>query len=1064
MGQGRGLRWLAVVSLLVAGVPGAVAESGTRDPSATGAAEAPPPAVPDLGSLGLPLEELLGEALEGGGLLDTGGIDRLRVPGAIRVLLVSSGVNQATFGDAYGERLAVHGGGDSVGLGTYAASVLFQVAPEARITSFNVYDGERVSRGGVIHAVEWARDHADQLDAVVLAFPPAEVLDPVGAGLASGAWAELSDAAKPASGRLHGLADGWQRLRERLAELAAGGVTVVVPAGDLGPAPQSLLGVAGLPEVLTVGAFDGNGVAPASASGPSVHGRVKPDLVAPVGLPGLVPEPSALASVLAAAGTPAEGPALELPFPAAGGRSAVIGSTIPAAIVVTAAVAQLRMDGVSDAATVRGVLTAAAEPQAEVPVWRQGAGVVREAPTAGLASSRPLVGGALDLGAEPATGRTWTAEVPVLGGRMAAAPTASFPWRVETAPDGVRVAVPVPDDAQPRPEIAAAGPGLRLTLPSGDNPWAAGAWCGYLRVPLAGLADVIEDVPSCLVEGLHLTAFNFYIHDLPAEDQTFALLPALPPGAGLLAGPLLVLPLDPLHEPVMAGVSGPDGLVHFHNVPPAFFVMRQFSDYGAPVIERLPGAGGGEGQARGRDLGEAASYLSFEALVLPNPCPERIQDHPATGTDCHRAWLEERFGASSVSYDRTTARYLVATPAGEMGVVFDFTKKSAGVAVSSRYVDLLAHGDLAHGSAASLDDLHGPVPERLGIHLAEAWSFAPADSLGDPEGTLATYKGFDLEQEPWSLVGTSTYPFALTTPNYKGTMSLNFRYDLDDALLAVVVQVAEQTHALLITPQGKIELPPLDPSLAAALPPQTDPKRLFGAATGQVGLEFQLQPGGAEQGTLTFVYVPLEPARPAAVHVGDLSFELTTWQRVDWPPAAMPRDGRMAQGHAFGFDSNYRADQMDHPACRRVADGEVAANVCENWQVFVHSPVDDAETFELVDRDSGQGFLVGVRTAGGGFHHPHRGVHGKREDFEVGGVTLPLGRGVVTNGRFWEQLVVPTQALSAHPGAVEVRLEDNVPGGRSTLLGHADGPVPLAPYVAFAPWHRRIGPGLLDDL
>lgn len=154
-----------------------------------------------------------------------------------------------------------------------------EVAPEVRITSLNVYDGERVSRGGVLHAVEWARDHADQLDAVVLAFPPAEVLDPVGAGLASGAWAELSDAAKPASGRLHGLAEGWQRLRERLAELAAGGVTVVVPAGDLGPAPQSLLGVAGLPEVLTVGAFDGNGVAPASASvghrrrGPAPDGR-----------------------------------------------------------------------------------------------------------------------------------------------------------------------------------------------------------------------------------------------------------------------------------------------------------------------------------------------------------------------------------------------------------------------------------------------------------------------------------------------------------------------------------------------------------------------------------------------------------------------------------------------------------------------------------------------------------------------------------------------------------------------------------------------------------------------
>ena len=39
--------------------------------------------------------------------------------------------------------------------------------------------------------------------------------------------------------------------------------------------------------------------------------------------------------------------------------------------------------------------------------------------------------------------------------------------------------------------------------------------------------------------------------------------------------------------------------------------------------------------------------------------------------------------------------------AGEMGIVFDFTKKSPGTAVTSRYVDLLAHDDLAHGSAIS---------------------------------------------------------------------------------------------------------------------------------------------------------------------------------------------------------------------------------------------------------------------------------------------------------------------------------------------------------------------------
>ncbi|MGH9041939.1 MAG: hypothetical protein ACRDZ3_17095, partial [Acidimicrobiia bacterium] len=657
---------------------------------------------------------------------------------------------------------------------------------------------------------------------------------------------------------------------------------------------------------------------------------------------------------------------------------------------------------------------------------------------------------------------------------------------VETTPDGARQAVDVPDgEPRPAPHMTGTGDVVRLTLPPGDNPWAPGAWCGYVRVPLAGntgdaVAALVEDLPLCLVEGLALTALNAYIHDVPAEDLTFALIPTLPPGVSLLAGPLHVLPLDPLHEPVLAGVSGTDGMVRFANIPPAFYVMRQFSDYGAPVVEVFDGAG----VTRARDLGEAATYLGFDALVLPNPCAEKVADHMETGTDCHRAFVEGRFGPAE--YDPSTARYLVDTPAGRIGVVFDFTKKVAGVGVSSRYVDLLAHDALTHGSAVSLDALAGPLPERLGtrgpggplVNLADAWTFSAAGALGDPEGTLATYKGLDLEHDPASVAGTSTYPFALATPNYQGTMSLNFRYDIDDALLGVIVQVAGKApHITVITPQGKIEVPHVDPGkpLAVSLreaakeeppgpPAQLDPKRLFGAATGQVGLRHNLQPGGASEGTLTFVYVPLEPARPASIHIADLSFEVTTWQRIDWPRAHLPRDGRMAMGHNFFFNSGYRPTQMDHPACRRLTDAELSAEVCENWQVFVHSPLDDAETFELVDTASGRGFIAEVGTAGGGLFNPHRGVHGDREAFAVAGVGLPLGRGVITNGRFWEQLVVPAAALAAHPGDVEVRIEDNMVGGQSALLDHADGPVPLAPYVPFTAWHRHIEAGLLDDL
>jgi hypothetical protein len=1070
--------WLGIVSVaLLAAGPGA------RAGGDAGGGSAPPPenALGALGSLGLPLDELLGQALAVPGQL--AGPDLLKVAGPVRVLLIGSGIDGATFGDTYAERLTVHGGGDPVGLGTYAASVLFQVAPEAHLTSVNVYEGDHVHRGRLIQALELARDHAGDLDAVAFAFPPSEVLDPMAAGLASERWDVLSDVG---GGQLRQLAENWARLRELVAELGANGLTVVAPAGDLGPAPQSLLGVAGLPEVVTVGAHDGAGIAATSASGPSVHGGAKPDLVAPVGLPGLVPEESKLAAILPAGGPAIDRNDLDLPFPPAGGRPAFIGSTIPAAVGVAATVAQLRVDGVTDAPAVRGVLAAAAVPEPGVPAWRQGAGVLREAPSAALARSRPLIGGPLHLGAEPLAGRAWEAAAAVTGGQVAGTPTVAFPWRVETAPDGTRRAVDVPDgDARPAPVVSAASDVVRIALTPGDNPWAPGAWCGYLHVPLAGPgggAELLEDLPLCLVEGLTLTAFNAYIHDVPAEDLTFALIPALPPGVSLLSGPLAVLPLDPLHEPVLAGVSGTDGMVRFANVPPAFYVMRQFSDYGAPLVEVFDGAG----QTRARDVGEAATYLGYDALVLPNPCAEKVQDHMETGTDCHRAALEERFGPAE--YDPSTARYLVDTPAGRMGVVFDFAKKVAGVGVSSRYVDLLAHDALTHGSAVSLDEVLGPLPERLGLELSDAWTFSGADVLGDPEGTLATYKGLDLEHDPASVAGTSTYPFALATPNYQGTMSLDFRYDIDDAILGVIVQVAGKgPHVTVLTPQGKIEVPHVDPAKPVAVtlreaalnaqqqsrprdgeqpgpPPQLDPKRLFGAATGQVGLRLDLQPGGASEGTLTFVYVPLEPARPASIHVGDLSFEVTTWQRIDWPRAHLPRDGRMVMGHNFFFDSHYRATQMDHPACRRLADGGLSAEVCENWQVFVHSPLDDAETFELVDTASGRGFMGDVRTGGGGLFNPHRGVHGDREEFAVAGVGLPIGRGVITNGRFWEQLVVPAATLAAHPGEVEVRIEDNQVGRGSGLLVHADGPVPLAPYVGFTAWHRHVEAGLLDDL
>ena len=370
-----------------------------------------------------------------------------------------------------------------------------------------------------------------------------------------------------------------------------------------------------------------------------------------------------------------------------------------------------------------------------------------------------------------------------------------------------------------------------------------------------------------------------------------------------------------------------------------------------------------------------------------------------------------------------------------------------------------------------------PTLDSLGLQLSQAWSFQSAATIGDPEGTVATYKGLDAQHEPTSLVGASTYPFALTTPNYRGTMRLNFEYAIDDALVAVVATVGNETRIAVLTPQGNFQVDKVNlGDVMKQLPP-------FGVGTGRASFTFDLKPHGNAEGTLSFLVLPLNPLRPASVHVKDRSFELTTWQRIDWPPAMMPRSMPMGtspaahhgevMGHQFPVDSNYSAQQMNHPDCRRIDSGSAAADVCESWQVMVHSPLDDAETFDVVDLADGKSFLAAVAAAGGELVNPHRGTQGKREPLlAAGGLPLPVlirslvsdKLGVVVNGRFWEQLVIPSAALAAHPGPFEVRIEDNARGRDSTLLPHRDGAVTLAPYIAFNPAHRRLDTSLLPQL
>ena len=167
-------------------------------------------------------------------------------------------------------------------------------------------------------------------------------------------------------------------------------------------------------------------------------------------------------------------------------------------------------------------------------------------------------------------------------------------------------------------------------------------------------------------------------------------------------------------------------------------------------------------------------------------------------------------------------------------------------------------------------------------------------------------------------------------------MSLNFGYTIDDALVAVVVTVGKEVRTAVLTPQGTFELPPV--GKVGGVDPPVQPQELaarlraavtqaqvppFGVATGRASFTFDLKPHGNAEGTLSFLTLPLNPLRPATVHLRDRSFELTTWQRIDWPPAMLrpPRPARCTATRSRS-SPHYSARQMNHPACRRVDNGE----------------------------------------------------------------------------------------------------------------------------------------------
>ena len=526
--------------------------------------------------------------------------------------------------------------------------------PKAHVTAVDVYRKGKVDRAAVADALHWAREHARTSTPSSWPSRPPRSSTP---------WPPDSPRARrPAGGRSGAservakeLADGWAQAPGRHRRAGRRRYGRRGPGRRPRPRARSRCSASpACPRSITVGAADRDGVPPASAGG-TVRLRAgqarprRPRRASPGSSPTSRPWPGSSTSA-ARTGRPRRS-TCPSPPPAAG--RALVGSTIPAAAAVAAVAAQLHRDGVADGATRCGA--SSPPPPSRCPASRSGArapAACAEAPRGDLARQRPAGAPAPPTSApNPPPASPGRRDVTVLGGASGRPGRGRLHrahhhrrGRQAGGRHGRRRRGPAR-----RPVVAGDADRRAAVPPAGRQPLgrrAPGAATSTSRSPAS--VDVVEDVPLCLVEGLSLTAFNFYIHDMPAEDLTFALLPALPPGLGLLDGPLMVLPLNPLHEPLLAGVSGPDGLVHFPNVPPAYFVMRQFSDYGAPVAEdsRRPAAASPPGRP---GTSARRSYLNFDALVLPNPCAERIQDHWPTGTRCHQAWLEQRFGSGPVA-------------------------------------------------------------------------------------------------------------------------------------------------------------------------------------------------------------------------------------------------------------------------------------------------------------------------------------------------------------------------------------------------------------------------------
>lgn len=990
-------------------------------------------------------------------------------PVASRIALISSGIDKNVFPTSLAARITTLGSsGDPIGYGTYAASVILQLNQASTIVSLGSYPGGVFSADTFNLNLAYVINNAAAFDAVLIDIPPTDLLDPVSAAMQAGIWDDVLDSIadaplKSSGGTMYGIAMDdslfstqtisyhnasvlkpfrdllkmWTTASSYIKTINSLGISVVMPAGDLGPRPQTIFGLSNLSEVITVGGFNTSNtaqgrptatVSEGSGAGPSIDLKVKPDLLASTNIMGLLPPNSTLAIYLSNNGgldpnlqphwtTSTSDPYLVAP------AKARLDTTLTSAAVVAAATGGIATGifGVRDSARQRGALYRKAEPIPGLAVWRQGQGVLGSpslnlsVPTSAFAASAPMVLGHLNFGLEPSSG-TWTASATVAQGSPV---TAAVTYQDFIGVDilGRSTTTTATASTSPPISVSTATSVLNAVATVGNDYLPSGVYCSYVITGIAASSSsVTETVPSCATNGFKPVAHSFQIHDRSAVTETFELATALPPGADILDMPLHFLPVNPVGSTLFTKTSSDDicslyglndppptsalslkpclGHARFNVIPPGYYRVRAWSDYGAPITTvTTPTATPGVTITNDADIGQPLGYSTYKTLLLPRPaeCVETYDEYdnwsdqvtptvgwPDAWKQCSEKALNKQGSYYSppavTTYEPSTSGWLITTSTADVSrnpirVNLGYLRKSMDTAVSSRYIDIVHPCDELQFASLRTPPQSMKVTEIVNAQPGEyGWSKG-CDNLESLVAQLDSGTGSGSTGQVGA--GVAKYPFNLTNPNYSAHMNLNFAYEVNNAFILVLVVIGGEVNLGMVTPDGVVNLAPQGPNGTI-----NTTVTAHGFGDGQVNMDWKFLPRGASTGQIIFVFVPVQSYTttslqslgswakiedsPTLKHT--LSFELDTQMTVAWPGINFSHRfpvGRSVKpcsadtlpdsdcGHSFRVQSNYNPRTVDSNGkysgqmsgeCRDQTGATQSAHICEEWTVLTQLP------------------------------------------------------------------------------------------------------------------------------